>query len=111
MPSIPFASSVALSGINSTAARSSEAFRDAFLRLPEMPRMVVMVSPSNALPRARDYLFRRLWKGSSAHALRQSHRRTHAPAKDFDTLAALHRLRGERRSALLTPTEHLPDGG
>ena len=45
MPSMPFASSVAPSGISSTAARKSEAFSEAFrafLRLPEMARMVVM---------------------------------------------------------------------
>ncbi len=31
--------------------------------------------------------------------------------KDFDTLAALHRLRGENSRKLSTPTAHLPDGG
>jgi uncharacterized protein YcbX len=30
---------------------------------------------------------------------------------DFETLAAIHKVRGERRRELSTPTEHLPDGG
>jgi uncharacterized protein YcbX len=30
---------------------------------------------------------------------------------DFETLAAIHKVRGEFRRALSTPTEHLPDGG
>ena len=30
---------------------------------------------------------------------------------DFETLAAIHKVRGELRRALSTPTEHLPEGG
>lgn len=31
--------------------------------------------------------------------------------RNFDTLRALHDIRGERRQRLSTPTDHLPDGG